>query len=119
MEFRIVSHACLDITAQESGSSSTPGSTSRPTGPRGGTARLHFGEDIYEADYVYITHWHFDHFDPKTLKKFGKHTTAVVAKFPISGLRQQLESLGFERVVELRHGERLKLADDFGSPAIR
>ena len=114
MEFRIVSHACLDITAQGKRLVIDPWLNE----PTYWSSWWHcpppiFGEDIYQADYVYITHWHFDHFDPKTLKKFGKHTTAVVAKFPISGLRQQLESLGFERVVELRHGERLKLADDF------
>ena len=114
MEFRIVSHACLDITAGGKRLVIDPWLNE----PTYWSSWWHcppplFGPDIFTADYVYITHWHFDHFDPKTLRKFQKNTTAVVPKFPISGLKQQLEGLGLERVVELRHGERMKLGDDF------
>lgn len=114
MEFRIVSHACLEVTARGKRLVIDPWLNE----PTYWSAWWHapppqFDEDIFAADYVYVTHWHFDHFDPKTLRKFGKNTTAIVAKFPISGLRQQLEELGFERVVELNHGERMKLADGF------
>lgn len=114
MEFSIVSHACLDVRARGKRLVIDPWLNE----PTYWSAWWHapppqFGPDIFDADYVYVTHWHFDHFDPKTLRKFGKNTTAVVAKFPISGLKQQLEEIGFERVVELRHGERMKLADGF------
>jgi len=114
MEFRIVSHACLDVTAGGKRLVVDPWLNE----PTYWSAWWHapppvFGPDIFTADYVYITHWHFDHFDPKTLRKFAKSTTAVVPKFPVSGLRQQLESAGFEAIVELRHGERMKLGDDF------
>ncbi|HYL27114.1 MAG TPA: MBL fold metallo-hydrolase, partial [Candidatus Nitrosotalea sp.] len=114
MEFRIVSHACLDISANGKRLVIDPWLNE----PTYWSAWWHapppqFGPDIFSADYVYITHWHFDHFDPKTLRKFEKGTTAIVPKFPISGLRQQLEHAGFERIVELRHAERMKLADDF------
>ncbi len=114
MEFRIVSHACLDITAGGKRLVIDPWLNE----PTYWSSWWHcppplFGPDIFTADYVYITHWHFDHFDPKTLRKFQKNTTAVVPKFPISGLKQQLEGLGLERVIELRHGERMKLGDDF------
>jgi UDP-MurNAc hydroxylase len=114
MEFRIVSHACLDITAGGKRLVIDPWLNE----PTYWSSWWHcpppvFGADIFSADYVYITHWHFDHFDPKTLRKFQKTTTAVVPKFPISGLKQQLAELGFERIVELRHGERMKLGDDF------
>jgi UDP-MurNAc hydroxylase len=114
MEFRIVSHACLDVWAHGKRLVIDPWLNE----PTYWSAWWHapppqFGPDIFEADYIYITHWHFDHFDPKTLRKFGKQTTAIVPKFPISGLKQQLEAAGFERIVELRHGERIKLADDF------
>ncbi len=114
MEFRIVSHACLDVTAGGKRLVIDPWLNE----PTYWSSWWHcppplFGPDIFAADYVYITHWHFDHFDPKTLRKFQKSTTAVVPKFPISGLKQQLEGLGFERVVELRHGERIQLGDDF------
>jgi hypothetical protein len=114
MEFRIVSHACLEIKASGKRLVIDPWLNE----PAYWSAWWHapppiFGDDIFGADYVYITHWHFDHFDPKTLRKFGKTTTAIVPKFPISGLRQQLEQIGFERIVELRHGERIALGDDF------
>lgn len=114
MEFRIVSHACLDVTAGGKRLVIDPWLNE----PTYWSSWWHapppqFGEDIFSSDYIYITHWHFDHFDPKTLRNFGKSTTAIVPKFPISGLRQQLEKIGFERIVELRHGERMKLGDDF------
>ena len=33
-------------------------------------------EKIYNnTDFIYLTHWHFDHFDYKTLRKFSKETT--------------------------------------------
>jgi UDP-MurNAc hydroxylase len=115
MEFRIVSHACLEIAASGKRLVIDPWLNE----PAYWSSWWHcpppiFGPEIFSADHVYITHWHFDHFDPKTLRKFDKtKTTAVVPKFPISGLKQQLEAAGFERIVELRHGERLQLGDDF------
>ncbi|HZV76981.1 MAG TPA: MBL fold metallo-hydrolase, partial [Candidatus Babeliales bacterium] len=114
MRFRIVSHACLDVSAGGKRLIIDPWLSEPaywsswwlcPT-PQ-------YQPDLFDADYVYVTHWHFDHFDPRTLRRFRKTTIPIVAKFPISGLRQQLEKLGFERVVELRHGERMKLGDDF------
>lgn len=114
MEFRIVSHACLEVSAAGKRLVIDPWLNE----PAYWSAWWHapppaFGPEIFEADYVYITHWHFDHFDPKTLRKFHKHTTAIVPKFPISGLKQQLEEIGFERIVELRHGEKIALGDGF------
>ncbi|MBV9719465.1 MAG: MBL fold metallo-hydrolase [Candidatus Eremiobacteraeota bacterium] len=114
MDFRIVSHACLDVRASGKRLVIDPWLNE----PTYWSSWWHcppplFGDDIFTADYIYITHWHFDHFDPRTLRKFAKTTTAIVPKFPISGLRQQLEQIGFERIVELRHGERMKLGDDF------
>lgn len=114
MEFRIVSHACLDVRAGGKRLVIDPWLNE----PTYWSSWWHcpppiFGADIFEADYVYITHWHFDHFDPKTLRKFGKSTTAIVPRFPVSGLKEQLEAAGFEHIVELRHGERIQLGDDF------
>ncbi len=114
MEFRIVSHACLDIAAAGKRLVIDPWLNE----PTYWSAWWHapppvFDSEIFAADYVYITHWHFDHFDPKTLRKFHKQTTAIVPKFPISGLKQQLQQIGFERIVELRHGEKIALGDGF------
>ncbi|MBV8529697.1 MAG: MBL fold metallo-hydrolase [Candidatus Eremiobacteraeota bacterium] len=114
MEFRIVSHACLEVAAGGKRLVIDPWLNE----PTYWSSWWHcpppiFTDEIFNADYVYITHWHFDHFDPKTLRKFAKHTSAVVPKFPISGLKQQLEEIGFSTIVELRHGQRLKLAEGF------
>ncbi len=114
MEFRIVSHACLDITAGGKRLVIDPWLNE----PTYWSSWWHapppvFEPDIFTADYVYVTHWHFDHFDPRTLKKFGKNTTVIVPRFPISGLHEQLSGVGFERIVELDHGKTFELGDDF------
>jgi UDP-MurNAc hydroxylase len=114
MEFRIVSHACLEISAGGKRLVIDPWLNE----PTYWSAWWHapppqFTDDIFGADYVYLTHWHFDHFDPKTLRKFSKATTVIVPKFPISGLPAQLKDIGFERIVELNHGQKIELGDDF------
>ena len=114
VEFRIISHACLEVTAGDKRLVIDPW-LNEPTywSSWWYCPPPVFGPEIFSADYVYVTHWHFDHFDPKTLRKFAKSTTAIVPKFPVSGLKQQLEEIGFERIVELRHGERIQLGKDF------
>ena len=112
MQFRIVSHACLDIKARGKRLVIDPWLNE----PAYWSAWWHapppiFEADIFDADYVYVTHWHFDHFDPKTLKKFSKNTTVMVPRFPISGLHEQLRDIGFARIIELEHGRPIQLAD--------
>lgn len=114
MEFTIVSHACLDVRAKGKRLIIDPWLNE----PTYWSAWWHapppvFDESIFSADYIYITHWHFDHFDPRTLKKFSKHTTVLVPKFPISGLPDQLRNVGFERIIELEHGRTIGLAAGF------
>ena len=112
MQFRIVSHACLDIKARGKRLVIDPWLNE----PAYWSAWWHapppiFEADIFAADYVYVTHWHFDHFDPKTLKKFSKNTTVMVPRFPISGLHEQLRDIGFARIIELEHGRPIQLAE--------
>jgi UDP-MurNAc hydroxylase len=114
MDFSIVSHACLDIRAHGKRLVIDPWLNE----PTYWSSWWHapppvFEPDIFDADYVYITHWHFDHFDPRTLKKFAKTTTVMVPRFPISGLGDQLRDIGFERIIELPHGKAIQLADGF------
>jgi UDP-MurNAc hydroxylase len=114
MEFNIVSHACLDIRARGKRLVIDPWLNE----PTYWSSWWHapppvFEPDIFGADYVYITHWHFDHFDPRTLKKFAKTTTVMVPRFPVSGLGDQLRDIGFERIIELPHGKTIALADGF------
>ena len=96
--FSIVSHACLDVKARGKRLVIDPWLNE----PTYWSSWWHapppeFGPDIFEADYVYVTHWHFDHFDPRTLKKFSPHTTIIVPKFPISGLPSQLARIWVAR----------------------
>ncbi len=114
MEFRIVSHACLDVKARGKRLVIDPWLNE----PAYWSSWWHapppeFGPDIFEADYVYVTHWHFDHFDPRTLKKFSPHTTIMVPKFPISGLPAQLRDMGRAHIIELTHGQCIELAPGF------
>jgi len=114
MDFSIVSHACLDIKARGKRLIIDPWLNE----PTYWSSWWHapppvFEPDLFGADYVYITHWHFDHFDPRTLKRFAKTTTVIVPRFPISGLREQLADIGFERIVELPHGKTAELAPGF------
>lgn len=72
-----------------------------------------FDEDVLHADWVYITHWHFDHLHRETLERFDRGCHFLVPKFPVSFLVQQLRELGFERVTELVHGRPFELGPGF------
>jgi hypothetical protein len=72
-----------------------------------------YDESIFAADYVYITHWHFDHLHAESLRRFGKRTHFLVPAFPVSILPKTLSDLGFERITELRHGVPFELGPDF------
>ena len=49
---------------------------------------------IFNSDFVYISHLHCDHIDPKTLKKFDKkNLTFIIKKFKNGVLRKRLKKL--------------------------
>ncbi len=64
-----------------------------------------------EADYIYISHIHPDHFDPVTLGRFSKDKPVIIHSFASKFLKRKIEALGFE-VIELDNGKSLEL----GSP---
>jgi hypothetical protein len=71
-------------------------------------------EDIYNnTNFIYLTHWHFDHFDYKTLRKFNKQTKIFVPEFPSSIMKQELNKLGFKNVCEMVNKKEYKLSDQF------
>ena len=113
MEFRIVSHACLDVKARGKRLVIDPWLNE----PTYWSSWWHapppqFGPDIFEADYVYITHWHFDHFDPRTLKNSRSKPPSSCRSFRS---RDCLRSCGIwvARNRRTAHGERLELAPGF------
>jgi UDP-MurNAc hydroxylase len=114
MEFQIVSHACATFRAGSVQLVVDPWLK----GPVYWGAWWHcpmpvYDEDIFEADFVYITHWHFDHLHEESLRHFDKGTHFLVPRFPFSIMADTLRGLGFTKVTELEHGETFALGEDF------
>lgn len=66
------------------------------------------------ADFVYLTHLHWDHFHGPSLRKlFRPATRILVPKVPTRRMVADLEYLGFGDVVEIPHGGSYALAPDF------
>jgi len=63
-------------------------------------------EAIDRLDGILISHLHFDHFDPGTLKKFDRRITMMV---PQGGAVRSLERSGFRDVRGAAPGTKLKL----------
>jgi UDP-MurNAc hydroxylase len=64
-------------------------------------------------DYVYLTHVHWDHFQGVSLRRFGTDVTVLIPDGHDSRMREDLNAMGFEKVIELEHGQTLQLAPDF------
>ena len=71
-------------------------------------------ENIYQnTNFIYLTHWHFDHFDYKTIRNFSKNVKFYVPKFPSSIMKQELNKLGFFNVFEMENKKEYLLDDNF------
>jgi len=56
---------------------------------------------IGQADYLFVSHLHHDHFDPAHLKRYvSKKATVLLPTFPTSELEDQLRELGFSSFVK-------------------
>ena len=114
MQFQIVGHACLSVEAAGTRLVIDPwiqgslywGSWWHWPDPV-------FGPELLEPDFIYLTHWHFDHFHADSLRLFDKRAHVLVPRFPVSFLASQLRALGFNRITELRQAERYELAAGF------
>lgn len=66
------------------------------------------------ADFVYLTHLHWDHFHGPSLQRlFGPHTRMLVPKAPTRRMLEDLKYLGFQDITEIPHGSALELAAGF------
>ena len=66
------------------------------------------------ADFVYLTHLHWDHFHGPSLQKlFRPETRILVPKVPTRRMVEDLNYLGFRDVVEISHGASVALGRDF------
>ena len=114
MEFEIVSHACVSVRAASVRLVIDPWLI----GPVYWGAWWHcpepvYDEGIFRPDYIYFTHWHFDHLNEESLKHVDKNTHLMVPKFPVSMMAQTLRDLGFKAITELDHGRPFELAKGF------
>ena len=61
-------------------------------------------------DYLYVSHLHRDHFDPKWLARHvDKRTRVVLPAFEVPFLERELRELGFEHFVHTRPAEPVDL----------
>ena len=67
-----------------------------------------------EPDFIYISHLHCDHFDPKTLKAFKKKNIPIIIKnFKQKRLRDKINKLGFKNIIEIDDLVKKKLSAEF------
>ncbi len=64
-------------------------------------------------DFLYISHLHCDHFDPKTLLDYkNKKTVIVIKKFDIPILKNRIIKLGYNNILECDPWKKYKLNKD-------
>tara|TARA_B100000579_G_C22805640_1_gene842349 strand:+ start:500 stop:1831 length:1332 start_codon:yes stop_codon:yes gene_type:complete len=67
-----------------------------------------------KPDFIYISHLHCDHFDPKTLGKYkNKNTKIIIKKFKSKRLKNKIKNLGFKNIIELKSWEKKRICDEF------
>jgi UDP-MurNAc hydroxylase len=58
-------------------------------------------DELGKCDYLYVSHLHKDHFDPKNLAEHvDKNTTVLLPDYPVPDLKHELEKLGFHKFFE-------------------
>lgn len=67
-----------------------------------------------QADFVYLTHLHWDHYHGPSLRRFfGPETTFLLPKVCTTRMMDDLRSMGYSRFVEIPHGSTYEMAPDF------
>jgi UDP-MurNAc hydroxylase len=59
--------------------------------------------NLKNIDYIYISHIHPDHLDPKTMQILDTSTPVLIHKYHRNFLRKNIERLGF-KVIEIENG---------------
>ena len=58
-------------------------------------------DELGDCDYLYFSHLHSDHFDPKNLREHvNKDAIVLLPDYPVPDLQRELEKLGFHRFFE-------------------
>lgn len=63
-------------------------------------------------DFIVLTHIHWDHFHGPSLRKMDRTTPILVPHDHYERITKDLRTLKFTDVRELKHGHRVRLADD-------
>ncbi len=70
--------------------------------------------DVFNSEFVYISHLHCDHLDFKTLKNFkNKNVKFIIKKFSNKILKKRLEAFGFKKILEIDEFKKTKINKDF------
>ena len=65
-------------------------------------------------NFIYISHLHCDHFDPKTLNAFKKKDTPIIIKnFEQKRLKNKLQKLGFHNIIEINELIKKQISAEF------
>ncbi|MFI5477405.1 Rieske 2Fe-2S domain-containing protein [Streptomyces cacaoi] len=63
-------------------------------------------ELLANADYLYVSHLHRDHFDPDWLKRhMSKKTTVLLPGYPVPDLYDAMKDLGFRNFIHTRDNQ--------------
>ena len=67
-------------------------------------------EMIGHPDYLYVSHLHHDHFDPRFLaERVSKEATVLLPDYPLDHLEKELRALGFSKFVHTKNGELVQV----------
>ena len=68
-----------------------------------------------DCDYLYVSHLHRDHFDPKNLREHvNKDAVVLLPDYPVEDLRHELEKLGFHNFFETTDSVKHRLSGPKG-----
>jgi UDP-MurNAc hydroxylase len=62
-------------------------------------------------DFIYLSHYHFDHFHFPSMRRLSKKATVLIPKFAIDAMKQEVQNLGFKKIIEVEHGHTVEMAD--------
>ncbi len=67
-------------------------------------------DQLADIDFIYVSHVHSDHFDPKTFEHLPKTAPVLIHRFQAPFLKRNIERTGFE-VIEVPHGTAFDLGN--------
>jgi UDP-MurNAc hydroxylase len=115
MEFEILSHACLRVTHGAVTLLVDPwlvGSCYWRSWWNYPPIDADKGRALH-ADFVYLTHIHWDHFHGPSLRALGKDVQLLCPEDRYPRMYRDLRAMGFKNVREIPHAKPFRLTDDF------